>query len=175
VARYEITAFVFGYSNRTLNDFSKTITDIGLLWGENASKKYYKKVKLKVLLGAYYVRWGYGEIFNLNEAANNHLITCDKSAYKKIRSIRSGDQVRLKGFLVDAKISKKPYEKDASKIMTWVTSRTREDSGAGSCELFYINSADDIQILSRGPRLWLYLKNFGLISSLFFIILWFYL
>ena len=174
VARYEITAFVFGHSNRTLADFSEIITDLGLLWGENASKKYYKDVDLKVLLSAYYVRWGEGENFNLYHAANNHMITCDNKAYKKLRTIKTGDQVRLKGYLVDAKISDKPYEKDPLKIMEWKTSRTREDTGGNSCELFYVNSADDIEILAKGPRHWLYLKYFGLCSLIAVIIFWAY-
>lgn len=172
--KYDITAFVFGTSHKFTSEFKDTLTDIGLLWGDNASKEYYKNVKLRVMMDHYEVSWRYGENFDLYSAANTHIATCDSNTFKKIRSIKTGDQVRIKGWLVNAKISKKPGETDPAKILTWNSSITRNDTGEGSCELMYVSKAEDINVIAKGPRYWFYIKEIGFYSFWLLLILWFY-
>jgi len=160
---YEITGLVFGVSHKFASKFGDVIAaDVGLLWGENAEKKLYKDVKLRVMVDHYYARWGSGASFNLHDAANTHTAACDPAAMKKIKTLKTGDQARLRGWLVNARITKEPGETDPAKIMTWNSSVIRQDSGEGACELLYVASAGDVQVLSEGPRLWLWLKWLGL-------------
>jgi hypothetical protein len=172
--RYDITAFVFGTSHKFVSEFKDTLTDIGLLWGNNASKGYYRNVKLRVMMDHYEVSWKYGDNFDLYSAANTHIATCDSNAFRKIRSVKTGDQIKVKGWLVNAKISKNPNETDPSKILTWDSSVTRNDTRGGSCELMYVANADDINVIANGPRYWLYMKKIGFYSFCIILILWFY-
>jgi hypothetical protein len=58
-----------------------------------------------------------------------HLIPATGAVEKKIRSLRAGQVVSLKGYLVEVK------NDDG---FTWRSSLTREDTGAGACELIWV-------------------------------------
>ncbi len=164
---YDISAVAFGVSHKFASKFDDVLAaDVGLLWGENSAKELYKDVQLRVMMDHYDARWRLGVPFNLNEAANTHIATCDAGAFKAVKAIKAGDQVRLRGWLVNAKISEKPGEQDPARIMTWNGSVTREDQGEGACELLYVPSASSVEILKEGPRLWLWLKWLGLAGLL---------
>ena len=157
---YDVTAMVFGVSHKLTSDFASVLAaDVGLLWGNNAINEYYKNVELNVMMDHYSVRQPMGAKFDLYSAANTHCAACDADTTKKIKSIRMGDQVRLKGRLVNAKISKEPGETRRDKIITWDSSVTRMDTGEGSCELLYVDRPQDITILRRGPLFWALLKK----------------
>ena len=107
--------------------------------------------------------------FNLNELSNDHLLARDRKLEKKIESFAVGDQVRLKGKLVDVKahLTGKGGSYDASEI-SWKTSVIRTDHGAGACEVFYVEEAE---ILKRGNPLahFLFMLSFyGLILLIAF-------
>ncbi len=164
---YDITGYVFGVSHKFTSKLKDVAAaDIGFLWGENAVKKLYKDVKLRVLMDHYYVKWKAGGYFNMEDAANTHILSCDDDVFKKIKSIKIGDQVRLKGYLVNVKISKKLDETNPRKIMSWNSSITRKDKREGACEVMYINSKKDIEILVKGPRFYLWLQRFGAVLML---------
>ena len=164
---YDISALAFGVSHKFASKFDDVLAaDVGLLWGENSAKELYKNVQLRVMMDHYDARWRNGVSFNLNEAANTHIATCDAGAFRAVKAIKAGDQVRLRGWLVNAKISEKPGETDPARIMTWNGSVTREDQGEGACELLYVPSASSVEILKEGPRLWLWLKWLGLAGLL---------
>ena len=164
---YDISAVAFGVSHKFASKLDDVLAaDVGLLWGENSAKELYKDVQLRVMMDHYDARWRSGAQFNLNEAANTHIATCDAGAFRAVKAIKAGDQVRLRGWLVSAKISEKPGETDPAKIMTRNSSVSREDQGEGACELLYVPAASDVEILRDGPRLWLWLKWFGLAGLL---------
>ena len=172
IYNYDITAYVFGTSYKFASKLKDVAAaDIGLLWGENAVKKLYKDVKLRVMMDHYYVRWKSGGYFNMQDAANTHTLSCDNEAFKKIKSIKSGDQVRLKGYLVNVKLSKELGETNPRKIMKWDSSITRTDKREGACEIIYIKSAQDIEILAKGPRFNLWFKWLGMAIIAFSIIM----
>lgn len=170
---YSVTGLVFGVSHKLASDFDAVVAaDVGLLWGENSAKELYKDVKLRVMLDHYEAWWKYYDRFNLQEAANTHMASCDPDAFRAIKTIRPGDQVRVKGWLVNAKLSKKPGEKDPRNILTWNTSVSRDDKGDGACELLYVRSPDDVEILRKGPRLWYWLRWLGVAGMLWAVVLW---
>lgn len=164
---YSAAGLVFGVSHKLASDFDDVMAaDAGLLWGENSARELYKDVKLRVMFDHYDARWDYGVKFNLHEAANTHLASCDADAFAAAKKIRPGDQVRLKGWLVNATASEKPGETDPYKQLNWKSSLSRTDKGEGACELLYLRSPADIEILERGPRRWFWLKWLGLAGML---------
>lgn len=68
-------------------------------------------------------------------SANTHIIPDPKSLVveRTLKRIRRGDVVRLKGYLV--RITR-------SDGWRWNSSRTRNDTGGGACEVFYVTEAE---------------------------------
>lgn len=65
-------------------------------------------------------------------AANTHLIPADSRVLDALRKMRKGQVVELSGFLVNVK------RPDG---WNWNTSLTRDDRGAGACELMWVENA----------------------------------
>jgi len=57
------------------------------------------------------------------------MIPSNSAIARKLKSLRPGDVVRLEGFLVDV---------DHPSGWRWRTSMSRVDSGAGACEIVYV-------------------------------------
>ncbi|MDT8286695.1 MAG: hypothetical protein RQ748_06260 [Elusimicrobiales bacterium] len=163
--RYDISAYVFGVSHKLASDFDGVMAaDLGLLWGENARDGLYRHTELRVRMDWFRASWKNGYHFNMDAAANTHIVTCDPAVYDKARDVRMGDQVRLKGLLVGFDISK-----GGSGPVSARSSVSRTDKGGGACEILYIARPGDIEILKRGPLLWsllMKLSGAGLIALL---------
>lgn len=160
---YEIAGVVFGVSHKLSSLLSDVMAaDVGMVWGENSAKGNFRKVSFRTMLNYSEVYWHDGVSFNLHEFGNTHVLACDGAAFAAVKGIRTGDQVRLRGQLVKAEIAGKPGETDPSKIMRLQSSVTRKDKGEGACEVLYVGSAADVELLKPGPRLWLWLKWAGL-------------
>lgn len=66
-------------------------------------------------------------------SANTHIVA-DKSWVKKdIEKVKAGDVIKIKGFLINA------YD---SSGWAWTSSLSREDRGAGACEILWVDSID---------------------------------
>ena len=69
----------------------------------------------------------------LRFGANMHLIPATSTVEEQLEDVRAGHIVRLRGLLVNAR---------RADGWTWNTSLSRDDSGAGACELFYVESVE---------------------------------
>jgi hypothetical protein len=69
----------------------------------------------------------------LLSGANMHLIPSTGRVRDQLEDVRPGNLVRLKGYLVNAA---------GPNGYAWNSSLTREDTGAGACELFYVESVE---------------------------------
>lgn len=69
----------------------------------------------------------------LLSAANMHLIPSTESVLDQLKSVRPGHVVHLRGKLVSAL---------GPNNFTWSSSLTRTDTGAGACELFYVEALE---------------------------------
>ncbi|HKE93005.1 MAG TPA: hypothetical protein VKB34_01755, partial [Povalibacter sp.] len=67
----------------------------------------------------------------LRASANMHLIPATRYVRDRLKSVRAGNVVHMQGMLVNA---------SRTDGYTWNTSLTRADTGAGACELFYVES-----------------------------------
>lgn len=66
-------------------------------------------------------------------SANMHLIPADGLLLEQLKKVRPGNIVRLQGYLVNV---------SGPNGYTWNTSLTRQDTGAGACELFYVEKVE---------------------------------
>jgi hypothetical protein len=145
-----------------------------VIWGSNAAKKVYQAPSLSVSQDARFCFFNYsGDIgFSPNELSNNHLLVRDPSLERKIEQIEPGDQVRVRGKLVNVEAvalgATSEYEHQAVK---WQTSTTRADTGAGACEIVYVEGVD---ILKTGHSLLkslFALSEFGLAAMVLWLVL----
>lgn len=110
-------------------------TDLALGWGRMADPAVYRR--LDISQGGRFYRWRYQgdppiphrEI--VESSANMHLIPADAAVSAALATVRAGDMVRFRGLLVNAS------DPDGGR---WLTSTTRADSGAGACEVIWVEA-----------------------------------
>ena len=82
--------------------------------------------------------------FSMRALANNHLLADRPALVEELRSIRIGDQVRIRGMLAE-------YSHNHGFAFTRGTSVTRDDTGNGACETIYVQ---DVAVLRSGGGPW---------------------
>jgi hypothetical protein len=109
--------------------------DLALGWGRMSDEAVLEHIEISQS-GRWY-RWR-SKSFPIprreieTHSANMHLIPAHELVEDDIESIREGQVVELRGFLVRA---------DRDDGWHWVSSLKRTDTGARSCELFYVEHA----------------------------------
>lgn len=138
------------------------VMDLCVVWGSSATSGAYKSVRFHNSQWECHWSWR-GEVpFRNDEASNNHVVTEKPEVAKALKSIRIGDQVRIKGWLVDYTIVK-----DGRPQGTRVSSERRNDDGPGACEVIYV---DEVEVLGQSGRRWALAMKTGLgllLASLF--------
>jgi hypothetical protein len=122
VSHNEITSVADIYHDRSSVDTK----DLCVVWGENLSRDDYRAVEFESGPFTCYFRFAEGVPFDTTGASNNHLITDRPEVRRAIAQVRIGDQVHLRGLLVD-------YQMDDWEDF-WRHEPVREDSG---CEVIY--------------------------------------
>jgi len=144
LASYTIWAKVVGL--RSYAGYDKGASgfpiDLALVWGDVAKSDYNKYVSfnfsdtsstnewLESRLKTETQPWTMG--YYQSHVSNNHICPANQNLYNAIMSVKKGDQVILKGYLVEAKTSA------GKRIMA--SSQIRTDTGGGACETFYVQS-----------------------------------
>ena len=62
-----------------------------------------------------------------------HMIPSSREMARRLEAVKPGDLVRLRGYLVRA---------EAQDGWRWQSSLTREDTGAGACELIFLQELE---------------------------------
>lgn len=151
---YEISALVvnrFDYTRFSLQRTDSVFPlDLCVIWGDNVKNGVYKDKSLTFRQDARFCwgMWGRDLNFNWGEVSNNHLVIKDELLKKKAFSISEGDQVYIKGKLVNVEAENidgnlGDYE---SQLSNWNSSVKRGDSGAGACEIIYV---EELEILKK--------------------------
>ena len=131
--------------------------DLCMIWGSNVRNGAYlnKAVNFSQDCRWCHVEWLGNVTFNFNEMSNSHLVVNDERVRKIINSLSAGDQVYISGKLINVKATllkrAGPFNPQE---FEWKTSITREDSGAGACEVIYV---EDVRILKKGNVFFNYL------------------
>lgn len=137
VALFEVKAKVLARENyRVGREADLSPTDLTLGWGPMSDEAVLSEIDISQSNRFYYWRV---EQFPIprkaieTNSANMHIIPADDEVATQLRQIRKGEIVALSGSLIDA---------DASDGWRWRTSRTRNDTGNGACELFLVKSIE---------------------------------
>jgi hypothetical protein len=123
------------------------VEDVCVVWGESIVNGSYRKVTYKSEEFTCYYGWS-GILtppFNPEKMSNNHLIPANDTVAHQIRGIRTGDQIRMSGLLVDYRVSSGGRD-----VFTRQTSLTRKDTGNGACEILYVT---EMHVIRPGSHL----------------------
>jgi hypothetical protein len=116
--------------------------DVALGWGRMSDQKVLDRLDISQTNRFFFYQWKGeapippGEI--IRSASNNHVISANSTVAKAVSHLRPGQLVAMRGYLVNA------TGPDGSH---WNTSLTRDDTGNGACELFYVEEI----IVSNDP------------------------
>lgn len=140
---YEIKGLVVeeydshNWLDRTHENDQGQAKDLCLVWGETLRSGAYKKAKYKHGEFTCFYQLKDRESarnFNGQELSNNHLVPANKEIEKLIKSAHIGDQVQIKGKLINYEV----LDDNKEVIGSRKTSITREDGGNGACEIILV-------------------------------------
>ena len=136
LAEFSIRAKVLSREDYSLGRESElSPLDLALGWGRMSDEAVLQHIEISQS-GRWY-RWR-TEKFPIprreieTHSANMHMIPADDLVNDILDEVRRGQIIELSGFLVRA---------DADDGWRWISSLTREDTGARSCELVYVKRA----------------------------------
>ena len=135
-AHFDITARVLSRKNYGGADGELVPLDLAMGWGRMSDSDVLQHIDISQSGRFYY--W-HVQQFPIprreieTSSANMHMIPADADVKNQLEQVRAGEVVHLEGFLVDAS---RPGG------WHWKTSMTRDDTGAGACELIYVERVD---------------------------------
>jgi hypothetical protein len=100
--------------------------------------------------------------FSMRALSNNHLLADRSAIVSRLRNVRIGDQVRIRGSLSE-------YAHNHGFAFKRGTSLTRDDTGNGACETIYVQ---DVEVLRAGGGPWRWLLWPAIALSLTGLIVW---
>lgn len=133
-ANFEVQARVLSREDYWLGKESDlSPVDLALGWGVMSDQAILDRIEISQGARWYFTRYELPAPVSdreiITHSSNMHLIPANGWVRGKIGKIRRGNIVQLKGSLVDV---------DHESGFFWRTSLTREDTGNGSCEIFYV-------------------------------------
>lgn len=134
LADFEVEARVLSRKDYTFGTESAlSPTDLALGWGRMSDSAVLAQLDISQSGRFYHYRWRDAPPIPLREiirsSANMHLIPADDTVARAIDRVKVGQVVVLRGQLVAAR------RPDGWR---WISSLTRNDSGAGACELVLV-------------------------------------
>lgn len=111
--------------------------DLALGWGAMSDSEVLSALSISQSNRFYFYRWENQpprppeEI--ASHSANMHMIAANAQIETTLKAVRPGQIIRLRGKLVEV---------SAPDGWRWQSSLTRDDNGAGACELFRVESAE---------------------------------
>jgi hypothetical protein len=137
LAGFSLQARVLSREDYSLGDETKySPTDLALGWGPMANPSVSDRLGISQDNRWYHYQWGpegppIAPDQIVRSSANMHMIPSNPGVADSLARVRSGDTVRLDGWLVEI---------DRDDGWHWRSSTTREDSGDGACEVVYVCS-----------------------------------
>jgi len=153
---YEISGLIVSRDDYTMFGLSRSNIfqqDLCVMWGSNVGRGIHRVpgATFEHAGNTCYAKLPCGARFRSKELSNNHILLTDNDLESDFESLRRGDQIRIKGYLVD--VMAQPVEGHPSGRairQRLKTSISRSDKGAGACEILH---ATGIEILARGNAL----------------------
>lgn len=136
---------------------SVNLKDVCVVWGKNIEGGSYNDKNISYTSGEWtcYVNLTgqFQGTFYSDSLSNNHLLTVNEKIQKLVRSVNVGDQIYLKGSLVDY-----AEEGQSSYRMTSISrdDGNKDSRSGGACEIFYV---DEMKILQKNQVFWHNINN----------------
>ncbi len=167
VAEYELWGLVVSHNNiHSVTDIyhdraSVDTKDLCVIWGPNLTRDDFQQVAYWSEPWSCVLAVPAHLLFFPAHLSNNHLITADQRLRDRIDAVRIGDQIHLKGLLVNYSARRMP--------LAWrMSSTTRHDRGNGACEVVFVEALD---ILQPGTPGWYAIYTVGWWSILLLLVL----
>jgi hypothetical protein len=107
--------------------------DLALGWGAMSDQAVLERIEISQGSRWYFTRYQLPAPLSdgamIRSSSNMHLVPADELVGDRMKQVRRGDVVRALGYLVDVA---------HPSGFRWRTSLRRDDTGNGSCELFYV-------------------------------------
>jgi hypothetical protein len=137
LATFQIEARVLSMKRYYFDRSAKlSPVDLALGWGPMSDSRVIEKIKISQHGRFYFWRVGQfppiPEELIIQSSANMHIIPANKEIAKRLKKVRKGNVVSIKGYLV--RVDGDNFE--------WQSSLTRADTGAGACEVVYAEKLD---------------------------------
>jgi len=149
---YELTGMIVSFRHHEGNSRMHlqandhlNMLDVCVVWGQNTASAQLHKINFWNGIFTCNVRtrdqaaW---DSFDMNQLSNNHLISDDDYIRDRVRDIRIGDQIHVRGYLASYSSANGGRRG---------TSTTRTDSGDGACETVYV---EDFRIVRPATSYW---------------------
>jgi hypothetical protein len=111
--------------------------DLALGWGVMSDQAVLDRIEVSQSARWYRTRYQFPAPVTdrqiILHSSNMHMIPASRRVARQLKKLRRGDIVQLRGKLVDV---------DHDSGWVWRTSLSREDTGAGACEIFYVEGAE---------------------------------
>lgn len=133
---YEIEARILSKKKYTIGEDSDFATyDLALGWKEMSDINYLEKIKISQRNRWYYWRTKDRsiprEIISYN-SSNHHIVHANEKIKKQLSNLKEHQVIKMTGYLINAKNINYPNIELKSSL-------TRKDTGAGACEVFYVD------------------------------------
>jgi hypothetical protein len=133
-ARFELRARVLSRENYYLgSEADLSPIDLALGWGSMSDQAVLDRIEVTQGSRWYFTRYALPppipEREIIRHSGNMHMVPADSGVLRELKRVRQGDIVRARGYLVDV---------DHASGFYWRTSLSRNDTGGGSCEIFYL-------------------------------------
>lgn len=132
-AKFAMTGRVLSREDYQLDDLAPIApTDLAMGWGRMSDSSVLDRIRISQSNRFYF--W-YTDSFPIprheieDSSANMHMIPANDNVARELRDVRPGEVIHFEGFLVDVKRDDGWH---------WNTSLTREDTGAGGCEIVLV-------------------------------------
>jgi hypothetical protein len=137
LAKFSLSARVLSRADYSWDTGAALVpVDLALGWGRMSDSAVLDKIEISQSGRFYFWRvseFPIPENEIIESSANMHLIPADATIQREIERTRVGDVVSFDGYLVEA---------DGPNGYKWVSSLSRSDSGAGACELVWVEHFD---------------------------------
>jgi hypothetical protein len=173
--QYELHGMVVSYHNSDAwwdiyhqglwKDFIN-VKDLCVIWGDNLATGVYRDMTYDSdNWTCYYITPNRRStrLFRANQLSNNHLLSVDEDIQDLIMDIDIGDQIYLKGKLVN-------YANPANNTSRR-TSVTRDDTGQGACETIFVEDFEVIRENNPGWRTAYLIAKILVVTSLVLLVL----
>jgi hypothetical protein len=136
VASYALRARVLHTKHYWVDGNDLVPYDVAVGWGRMSDQAVLDRLHISQANRFFFYEWRdeppIQEQEIITHSSNNHVIAANSGVARVVSTLRAGQIVSMKGWLVNV---------SGPDGFRWVTSVRRDDTGNGACEVFYVESA----------------------------------